>query len=178
MVLMEAKKKNTHTKTGVTEQVSRTSWDKDTIESVEREENEEVEIQSHVHSCLLYVRASAGPISTDSWGVKLSPHTLSFREAHRSSSLIHGNTFSLSLPSHPSSISISVLFQTSPLRINLLIRNYANDPKKREKQCASVWVLTHVYCDELVLKNPARREKLFKGLSARFLSSLILLHFL
>lgn len=44
MVLMEAKKKKTHTKTRVTEQVSRTSCDKDTIESVEREKNEEVEI--------------------------------------------------------------------------------------------------------------------------------------
>lgn len=48
MVLMEAKKQKkknkTHTKTRVTEQVSRTSCDKDTIESVEREKNEEVEI--------------------------------------------------------------------------------------------------------------------------------------
>lgn len=40
----DGSKKKKHTKTRVTEQVSRTSCDKDTIESVEREENEEVEI--------------------------------------------------------------------------------------------------------------------------------------
>lgn len=67
-----------HTKTQVTEQVSRISCDKDTIESGgERGEGGFGDLESCSQlTCLLCMQASAGLISTDSWGVKLSPHIL------------------------------------------------------------------------------------------------------
>lgn len=85
----------------------------------------------------------------------ITSHTF-FQGAHRfSPSLtpIHRETLAiLSLLTHTSYLFSSL--SKPPLPINLLIRNYANDPKTERKSVRQVWVLLYVYvfCAELVLK--------------------------
>ena len=172
-------KNNTHithiARHTVTEQVSRMSCDKDTIESGEREEKED-----HVHSWLVSVQCEAQLISPGSWGCQtITSNSFLWernrgRETQISPHRKHLGTLSLflSLLSHAST-SISVPFQSSsPSLIKLLIRNYAIDPKtERERAqvcvCASVGVALHVFA--LCRARPKKkiqpcREKLFKRL--------------
>lgn len=92
---------------------------------------------------------------------------------HRSSSLTQRALhLSCSLLSHQSPPSIFGPFPPSPMSRNELIRNYANDLKNQEEECASVWV----YCDELVLKKKSNlQRKALQRLSAQLRSRLILL---
>lgn len=81
----------------------------------------------------------------------------------------------LGLPSHPSSISIFVPFQTSHSLINLLIRNYANDPKKlRERVCVSEGVSVCVLwraCPKKIQPAEKSSSKAVKPSSSRLSSS-------
>lgn len=145
-------KKNTQ----VTEQVSRTSCDKDTIESVEKEEKQDFQIQSQFtvdfFVCEPQLDWSAQTAAVSNY------HFTHFPWRDRSSSLTNTNTWE-----HFISLSISIFVpfpNLSPLLINLLIRNYANDPKTERKsvsQCGCYSVC--LYCAELVLKksNPQRK---------------------
>lgn len=110
---------------------------------------------------------SARPMSTERWGFILSLHTLFLaRITDNSSSPIKTNWWEYFFLVQPH-IRPSYLF-LSPSKPIVLIRNDANDPKKQEKECASMWVLVYVYWQAYSKINPTCNEKLL----------LLLLHFL
>lgn len=135
MVLIRQKKQEQNTQTcRVTKQVSRTSCDKDTIESGEKEEKVIYSLRV-LFTVVFFSVGVESLLDCSAQAAAVSNYHHPYMRETDFSTIINMRTFYFFLRG------VHIYFrpfQTSPLLRGLLIRNYANDPKterNRVRQC-------------------------------------------